>query len=194
MERPSVKHKELESILQFIYLGEISFYNNDINKLIQAAKDLQIKQPEDTVITGNTFTNQEEPADDYDMESRIDDIYNPDIHVNSEKDTKYENDFPAYNPGSDELGSGKHLYKCEECEATYKRKKALRHHIGNKHEGIVYSCQQCSYKATQQSHLKQHQESVHEGVKYSCNQCEYQAGWKTLLKRHKSAKHSLLEH
>ena len=69
-----VKHKELESILQFIYLGEASFYNNNINRFIQAAKDLQIKQMEETIATGNTFTNQEEPADDCGMESRNVDI------------------------------------------------------------------------------------------------------------------------
>ena len=39
-----VKHQELESILQFIYLGEASFYHGNMNRFIQAAKDLQIKQ------------------------------------------------------------------------------------------------------------------------------------------------------
>ena len=84
-----VKHQELESILQFIYLGEASFYNNKINRFIQAAKDLQIKQLENAVITGNTFTNQEEPADNYDMESRNDDILNQDNHVNSREYLEY---------------------------------------------------------------------------------------------------------
>ena len=36
-----VKHQELKSILQFIYLGEASFYNNNINRFIQAAKDVK---------------------------------------------------------------------------------------------------------------------------------------------------------
>ena len=62
-----VKQQELESILQFIYLGEATFYNNDINRFIQVANDLQIKHLAETVITGNTFTNQEEPADDCDI-------------------------------------------------------------------------------------------------------------------------------
>merc|ERR1712129_597151 len=59
-----VNHQELESILQFIYLGEASFYHRNINRVIQVAKDLQIKQLAETVITGNTFSNQEEPSDD----------------------------------------------------------------------------------------------------------------------------------
>merc|ERR1712129_388993 len=67
-----VHHQELESILQFIYLGEASFYHRDMNRFIQVAKDLQIKQLAETVITENTFTNREEYLDD--MESRHDDI------------------------------------------------------------------------------------------------------------------------
>ena len=38
---------------------------------------------------------------------------------------------------SDELGSAKQLYKCEECEASYERKQALRYHTSSKHEGII---------------------------------------------------------
>merc|ERR1712129_413911 len=182
----------------------MGFYNNNINRFIQAAKDLQIKQLKDTVITGNTFNNQEESADDYDMESRNDDIFNRDITVNSEENAEYENDgrsissiadelinldFPAYSPGSDELGSGKQLYQCEECEATYKSRCGLLRHTKSKHEGILYSCQQCSYRATQQSSLKTHQQSVHEGIKYSCNKCEYQATRQDCLRQHQESVH-----
>ena len=78
-------------------------------------------------------------------------------------------------PSSGDLGTGKKLYKCEECEASYKSKRGLSHHTSSKHEGIVYSCQYCGYKATKRGNLKQHKESVHEGVKYQCNQCDYQA-------------------
>ena len=72
-----VKHQELESILQFIYLGEASLYNKNMNRFIQAAKDLQIKQLAETVITGNIFANQEDAADEHGMVSNTD---NHDIH------------------------------------------------------------------------------------------------------------------
>ena len=86
-----VKHQELESILQFIYLGEATLYHNNIDRFIQAAQDLQIKQLAETVVTGNTFTTQEEPADDHDMESRNNDVFNKHIHVNSEENAECEN-------------------------------------------------------------------------------------------------------
>ena len=68
-------------------------------------------------------------------------------------------------PGWDELGSGKQVYKCEECDSSYKSKKALRYHTRSKHEGTKYSCNQCEYQATQKGHLKIHKKSVHEGIK-----------------------------
>ena len=37
-----VKHQELDSILQFIYLGKASIYNENMRRFAQAAKDLQI--------------------------------------------------------------------------------------------------------------------------------------------------------
>ena len=48
-----VKHQELESILQFIYLGEASFYHRNMNKCIQAAKDLEIEQLAENIFVGN---------------------------------------------------------------------------------------------------------------------------------------------
>ena len=46
-------------------------------------------------------------------------------------------------PGSDEIGPGKQLYKCEECEASYKTKMGLYFHTRSKHKGICYSCKYC---------------------------------------------------
>ena len=72
-------------------------------------------------------------------------------------------------PGSDELGPGKQLYKCDECDASYKHKESLHKHTSSKHEGICYSCKYCGYKATQQGHLKRHQESVSSDIWRYCS-------------------------
>ena len=108
-----------------------------MNKFIQVARDLQIKQLAETIVTGNDFNTQEEPSDYYDSGSYNYDISNQDIPGISDDDDKHGRsissiadeiinlDIPGHNPGSDELGSGKQLYKCEECEATYKSKQAL---------------------------------------------------------------------
>ena len=172
-----------------------------MNRFLQTAKYLQIKKLVESVLSRNSLFSQEQNANKYNQTISNGDASNQGILSNNEvlndrqsvssiADELINLNIPSYNPGSDELGSGKALYKCEDCEATYKRKESLLQHTRSKHEGIVYSCQQCSYKATTQGSLKMHQESIHEGVKYSCNQCEYQATRKYYLKTHKKSLHA----
>ena len=68
---------------------------------------------DDKVVTGDTFTNHAED-DEYDVKSII-----------SFADEVIDLDSPANNPGCDELGSDKQLYKCQECETTFKSKPGL---------------------------------------------------------------------
>ena len=86
-------------------------------KVIQAAKDLQIKQLAETLVIGNCFSTQEEHSDNYDIGRNNYDISNQNLHGNSEDVDEQENagrsissiadeimslDIPADNPGSDE--------------------------------------------------------------------------------------------
>jgi hypothetical protein len=181
-----VKHQELLSILQFIYLGEARFYERNMDKLMEAVKDLQIKQLAEYFMTGgNPFLNREEHADDDNMSSMISDQDISQIIDNDDKN-KARSISKTYNTGGE---SGSRLHKCEECEAEFKSNNGLLHHTRTKHEGIVYSCNQCEYKATQHGNLKTHQQSKHEGAKYLCSQCEYQTGDKSTLRRHQQSKH-----
>ena len=91
----------------------------------------------------------------------------------------------------DELRSGKQLYECEECEASYKSKSGLskHNHTRSKHGGICYSCKYCGYKASYRSNLNRHQKSIHEGAAFFCNQCDFMATDKGSLKRHQESTH-----
>ena len=122
---------------------------------------------------------------------KYDDRENPIVnkHADIQSLDIVDNIFNLDIPVSNEQGSGKQLYKCEECEASYKSRGALLNHTNSKHEGVCYSCKYCGYKATRQGQLKIHQESLHEGVKYPCNQCDYQATQQGSLKRHKKSRH-----
>ena len=39
-----IKHSEIESILQFIYLGETKLYKDSLNELLLVAKNLEIEE------------------------------------------------------------------------------------------------------------------------------------------------------
>jgi hypothetical protein len=181
-----IKHQELESILQFIYLGEARFYEGKKDRFMEAVKDLEIKQLTECFMTaGNPFVDIEEHTDDENMSSMTSDQDISQI-IDNDNENKARSISRTYNTGGE---SGRRLYKCEECEAEFRSKTGLGHHTRTKHEGIVYSCNQCEYKATKQGHLKTHKQSCHEGVKYSCHQCKYQATHQSHLKSHQQSKH-----
>ena len=183
----------MDSILKFIYFGKVSVDHSNMKNFAHAAKDLQIKQLSENIRRKNLFGVR----DDTDC---YDDI--PSRDVIKDNDTEAENKdtgmiFLNISDeiinhgilGNDELGSGKQLYKCEECEASYQNREGLSYHAREKHEGTRLICKYCGYKATKRNRLKKHQESIHEGVKYSCDQCDYHATHKGHLTRHKQSVH-----
>merc|ERR1712179_416945 len=183
-----VNHQELDSILQFIYFGKASVDHSNMKKFAQAAKDLKIKKLAENITMGN-------PPESFDDLDKNDDIQNEDISKDNED--QIENEYADiadkiidYIPGSDEQGSGKQSYKCEECEVTFKHKKSLIRHMRAFHEGVKYYCDQCDYQATRQEKLVTHKKSVHDGVIYICDKCSYQTGWRQQLKEHKDRNHS----
>ena len=115
-----VNHQELESILQFIYLGS-SLYHGNMNRFLQTAKDLQIKQLVESVLSRNSLSGQAQTARGHNETINNGDTSNQGILSDSEvlndrqsvssiADELINLNIPSYNPGSDELGSGKHLY------------------------------------------------------------------------------------
>jgi hypothetical protein len=134
-----VKQKELQSILQFIYLGEARFYVGNMDKFMEAVNDLQIKV--------YPFFNREEHAEDVKMSSTTSD---PDILTTIDEEN--EKDKRSISSTVDEIlkldimadingvESSSQVYNCEECDAVFKSKQGLYGHTNSKHEGFVYSC------------------------------------------------------
>ena len=183
-----VKHQELESILQFIYLGEAEFYRGSMNNFIQAAKDLKIKLLAETILTGNTFPTVEDFVTN---DNKEDILAEEDAEYINVADEVSSHEIPAHTPGINDLGPDKHLYTCGK---TFQTSTGWSLHIRSKHEKIVFSCHHCKYKATTQGNLKTHIEAVHKGIKYFCNHCEYQATTKVNLKNHQQIIHEGLKY
>merc|ERR1711963_34792 len=102
-----------------------------------AAKDLQIRKLAENIRMGTpTETRDDVSNDDYtnevinhDNEEQIKDEY-AGRSILDTADEIINHDIPV----SDELGSGKKVYKCGECEASYKSKMGLYNHTSSKHE------------------------------------------------------------
>ena len=165
-----VNYWEMESIMQFIYLGEATFYAERMDELLAVAKSLEIKE------LCNAGSANDEPEDEP----------SPCVQDTSTEKLEEQNLIKK----EEELTRDQNTkYQCEQCQKTYSCCKSLWQHKQSAHVRVKYACDKCDYQATKQSHLNAHIQSKHEGVKYSCDQCEYKSGYQRDLTIHIQSKH-----
>jgi len=193
-----IHYQDMESILEFMYLGVATFYQDRMNEFLNVAKSLEIK-----VISG------------FDYERTVNSFKNIDLEENSpqnleRQETNIGNGVVAKEETNLLKGTSKQCpecekmfasaqamtthynsihcgikYECNQCDFQGTTKGHLTLHIRSKHEGVKYACKQCNYQAAQLQHLN----SQHEGLRYNCDQCNHQSSDQSNLKRHKQAKH-----
>ena len=183
-----IQYSEMESIMQFIYLGEATFYEERMDEFLAVAKSLEIKKLCNTETEPN-----DEPGDDP--------ITPIDHESETLKKTTVISDFinkqtsQEVNVGIISLSNfNKSVhqgvkYACNQCDYQATKQSHLTIHIQSIHEGIKYACDHCDYQASTQSSLTRHIQSVHKSLKNSCNQCDYQATRQGKLRRHIEINH-----
>ena len=192
-----------ELMMQFIYLGEATFYEERMNEFLAVGKLLEIKElcNAETEEVENEEYDQISPSDPV---TSIEEFDEPKVASNNDAEgggvvsTNFKHKCDQCNKTFASSGSlcnhkkAVHQgvkYSCNQCDYQATLKGNLDIHIQSKHEGVKYSCNQCNYQATQKVSLSQHIQSKHEGVKYSCNQCDYQATKRGNLSGHIQSKH-----
>merc|ERR1712126_777601 len=185
-----IQHQEMESILEFMYLGVATFYQERMNEFLNVAKNLEIKEISKDV----EFINDKEFYEDVieqthhqnneqlEANGANDQISNQYINTNLKTNTNTANTKSI-------VQSTYGKFPCDQCNKEFARKQKLKCHIQSKHDGVKYPCNQCDYQATQQSNLTIHIKSRHEGVRYPCNQCDFQATHQSNLTIHIKSKH-----
>ena len=180
-----VKPNEMKSILQFMYLGQATFYQDRMNEFLDVAKSLEIKEiskdvKRDDVDTFRGQKNDENRQEDNEIDlndkSSINESFDIDEFVKT--DTKIR-DY------EDESGQ----YQCGKCKKQFSNKGNLLRHSKSAHEGIRYPCNKCNKTFTMNSDLKIHIQGIHEGVKYQCDLCDYETSQNKHLSSHKKKKH-----
>ena len=204
-----VQYSEMDSIMQFIYLGETTFFKQRMDEFLAVAKLLEIRElcnaspektddPEDEPLPSESnYELITEPS--YDPENALSDQIK--MQALQERQRKivietYECDQcqKTYS-GKGALYTHKKSvhqrikYACDQCDYQAAQKVNLTLHIQSKHEGVKFACDQCDFQGTGQNYLKEHIQAKHEGIKYDCDQCTFTASWKAMLRKHKSVNH-----
>merc|ERR1712126_588311 len=175
-----VNELELKPILEFIYCGQASFYQERMKEFLRVGKDLQIKEikevpdEDENKVVGDNIegdTHQEIIEEDTNGDD-INNVDEPEIGSSTTEETGQQVSVPSNST------------QCPQCDAVFAYRQSVLRHIKYKHEGVKYPCSHCDYKATQRQDLKVHIESIHEGVKYPCSQCSFKATKRQHLKSH----------
>ena len=198
--------EELESILQFIYFGEATFYHERIKEFLNVAKNLDIKE------IGKNFVDEEEEGESVRVKQCSDEAeesedlndnqsFDAEDLINSNEDQS--NDVTILNSRKSKVkdiyglsskslilgDNGNKPYKCNQCDYQSSYKRNFKEHVEFKHEGIKQSCQQCNNQFSTLANLQKHIKEKHEGIKYPCQHCDYQATQQQSLQRHMLRKH-----
>ena len=202
-----IQFSEMESIMQFIYLGEAIFCEERMDEFLAVAKSLEINvlcnaeirtkaeskielSPNGSVTSSETL---EEETVEIRRKAESKNEPSPDDPVKSSETLEEETvksdhlKMQVFKERRREVVNGK--FKCHQCDKSYAHGSHLTSHIQSKHEGIKYPCDQCNYQATTQGSLRIHTKSKHEGVKYDCDQCDYQSTQPSNLYTHKLSVH-----
>ena len=170
-----IQSYEMESILQFMYLGEGRFHHERMGEFFKVAQDLEVQEISDCVEMG---TGVEETVEE--------DVTEDEIEETFEEETENHENYTKPRPWQPrpQLSNDTKSTQCPECGAKFSGRSVMLRHYRSKHDGVKYSYDQCNYQATRQSHLQRHIQAQHECIRYPCNQCDYQARRQSNLQTH----------
>ena len=184
-----IQHSEMESIMQFIYLGEGRCYEERMTEFFHVSKNLEIKG----LLTGSGIEIKgQSSSDEISIEQEInitddenvskDPVENFIDNVNNdERETQTLTKQIIRNPVKELLINN--VAPSDE-EINEYEDNVLHESVGEDTDSVNYACKHCDKKYPTAGNLKRHIQSKHEGVKYPCNQCDYQATDKSNLTTH----------
>merc|ERR1719342_574118 len=170
----------MKSILQFMYLGQATFYQDRMNEFLNVARSLEVKEiSKDIDQDASDSLNDQEY--DKNFETNIEE-------KNIESSSNVEGEIEPTNSKDLSHRNVAGHFPCDSCDKHYTYKHNLNQHIRSAHEGIKFPCNNCGYEATKNSDLLRHIQSVHEDIKFLCDLCDFKATQKFRLYTHKKNK------
>ena len=197
--------------MQFIYLGEATFYEEKMNEFLSVARSLEIKE----LCNAATETNDDHRSSPSDSDNREEQTIRSSQEEyyeegKSESDNKFiiqqvrsletkelcnsetetnDNIFSLSHPEPSTNNSFE-----QNMRSSHLMSNAIKDNMDGREVVTVidkYDCGQCDKTFTKIGNLKTHRQKVHEDVMlvYSCDVCDYQASQQSNLIKHIKSKH-----
>ena len=194
-----IKHKFLEMVLRFIYMGEVEVAQDEVEDFLNTAADLKISglvrdgadKDEDPLIP-KLETEDEQKTVDLDKFSRYEDIGQSKklgkrasiSYKGPGRSVSEEINLESYSGDSEDRDVKSEVYNCPLCDYKTTRTSNLYKHKWFKHRNMKRPCNLCDYQAERRSELKEHTVEKHSGHIFKCNICHYGTIYKSDLKKH----------
>merc|ERR1712129_20500 len=179
---------ELGLILEFLYTGEASIRQEDIDSFLKFTEDLKISglksynnKPR---IDGNHFSDIAEEVDTNLLNTSKPDTFKLEI-IEEVTNKQLESRLDAI---IDEKSiKGKGVWQCKDCGKTLNKRGNLKHHIEAVHiENVSHSCQFCNKTSQTRHSLNVHIHDYHRSaLTFSCKVCNTHDLSKRQFRQHK---------
>ena len=151
-----IQYLEIESILQYIYLGEAKFHEERMNEFLSVSKSLEIQELSKDVEIDKPQIDPSHQNQEY--VTKAENVEHNNITEVKQEYILESNEEESKNREIIKLGS---KFQCSQCDKLFSNNKSVHRHIRSVHEGVKYACNQCDHQATQQSNLKTHIKRKH---------------------------------
>ena len=151
-----VSYKHMQSVSNFMYLGETEVDQDDLDSFMEIASKFEVKglsqhenqDNEEKLITDNQWKETEVHSLETELyeTDTFQDVVGYDGNIIAEdENVKPENG----------------MYYCEQCQYTSKWTHDIKVHKMAKHDGIKFPCDRCEYKSSFSNALTRHKRNKH---------------------------------
>ena len=181
---PGVKSAVLNSIIDYIYNGEVHLYQDDLDNFLDVAQKLRIEgligeQNEQNNSYKEKFETNDGMFYNYDTSETDSNIIvkNEGVESNPRK-TKYDEHEKSVSLGDKDYSKEElakvvddliitegNLTVCKSCGKTSKWRHQMRQHVEIHIEGLSFPCPQCDHTFRSRNILKCHNQRFHKNVK-----------------------------
>ena len=207
-----IKHSEMKSILDFIYLGEANCHEKKVDEFLSVARNLEIKQLSECIEEGAKLCKDLEVPDEVAVFKTLVrnsvttpgtdlEVENHEIEKSQTEKEYFETVFQAHTDNTDD-----DLEEIDEDEihddqneasnqVIIQRKSQAFKDFEGKYKSIEGKllCLLCENIYDSFVGLVRHMQIKHEKGRFKCDKCEYKAGYKGDLNKHIRSKHDKIK-
>ena len=154
-----IKYHILESIMEFIYLGEVNLQDIFVEEFVAIANSLEISglnAPADDLVMTETIEEVE-------IDDRVETVFGktePGESPDLKKEAEQKN-VPKLFKSNLKVKDSFEEFKCSACGEEFKSYQSRQRHKRSVHDGIRYPCDFCDHQATFRQNLLRHVKTMH---------------------------------